>query len=368
MPPTSSSLQVRAASQLAPRQIDWLWPGRLALGKLVLLDGDPGLGKSLIALDLCARLSRGLPFPNGAGGGAPTNSLILNGEDDEEDTVIPRLAALGADLDRVFVARQGLDAYGAVSFPSHIRQLDEALADTRARLLVIDPIMAFLDPGILSGSDQSIRRALYPLACLAVKHCCVAKMIRHLNKSPSGHALYRGAGSIAFVAACRSAWLVARDPHDPGRCVLAENKNNLAPPQPSLSYAVTGTEGATPTLSWLGACPWTANELVATVKSATKGSPREQACDFLLDFLSKGPRTSREVWTASQEHRLAKRTLDRAKEDLDIRSVWVAGDGSPLSYWLLPHQQAPVDEESDIEPWLAPLRKRFPPPTPLDDL
>jgi hypothetical protein len=155
-----------------------------------------------------------------------------------------------------------------------------------------------------------------------------------------------------------------------GRCVLAQVKNNLAPPQPSLAYSVTGTQGATPTLSWLGSTAWTANELLGSGKPAPAIPPRDVCCDFLLDFLSDGPRTSRQVWEAAQERNLAQRTLNRAKRDLKIRSVWVAGNGTsaPVTYWCLEHQQAPVDTSSDLEPWLAPLRKRFPPPTPLDDM
>src|SRR3954451_19327422 len=96
-------MQVQSISQLAVRPVSWLWPGRLARGKLAILDGDPGLGKSLLALDLCARLSTGSPFPDGGTGPGPACSLVLNAEDGAEDTIRPRLAALGADLDRVFV-------------------------------------------------------------------------------------------------------------------------------------------------------------------------------------------------------------------------------------------------------------------------
>src|SRR5436305_5388113 len=97
-PPDDLPSRLRPASQLAPGPVSWLWPGRLALGKLAILDGDPGLGKSLSTLDLCARLSTGRPFPDGSPGPGPANSLILNGEDGAEDTIVPRLQALGADL------------------------------------------------------------------------------------------------------------------------------------------------------------------------------------------------------------------------------------------------------------------------------
>ena len=100
-PNTDPSVRVQPVSQLAPRPVEWLWPGRLALGKLAILDGDPGLGKSLVTLDLCARLSTGRAFPDGSPGPGPGSAIVLNGEDGE-DTIRPRLQALGADLDRVF--------------------------------------------------------------------------------------------------------------------------------------------------------------------------------------------------------------------------------------------------------------------------
>src|SRR5947199_5192243 len=152
-----SGIPLRSASALTPRPIEWLWPGRLALGKLSLLEGDPGLGKSLISLDLCARLSRGLPFPDGSGGGEPCNCLVLNAEDGEADTVRSRLVALGADLDRVFVLTGGGLSGQTIRLPSKLKVLDEALARTQARLTVIDPLLAFLDAGVASGNDQSVR-------------------------------------------------------------------------------------------------------------------------------------------------------------------------------------------------------------------
>jgi hypothetical protein len=365
------SLPVRPVSQVVPRSLEWLWPGHLALGKLAILDGDPGLGKSLLALDFCARLSTGRPWPDGTPSPSPAACLVLNGEDGEDDTVLPRLQTLGADLDRVFVWHRQLAA--PLSLPSQAELLGEALDFTRARLLVIDPIMAFLDANVLSASDQSIRRALFPLYCLAEKHSCVPLMVRHLNKTNLRRALYRGGGSIGLAGACRSAWLVGADPHQSDRRVLAQVKNNLAGPQPSLAYTVCAEGTSAPTLSWLGPCPWSADQLVGPAPASTPTAhPREgargRAREFLLDFLAGGGRTAREVWTAAQQQGLAERTLNRAKTELEIRSVRITVDGVPASLWLLPGQAAPEDAPPDLEAWLGPMRQRFPVPTPLDDL
>jgi RecA-family ATPase len=374
-PISDTSLRVRPVSQLTPRQVVWLWQYRLALGKLALLEGDPGLGKSLVALDLCARLSTGRPFPDGTPGPAPASAIVLNGEDGAEDTVRPRLQALGADMERVFIVdRTGPAFPEPLLFPTHLALLDEALTRTRASLVVIDPIKAFLHPGIVESIEPSVRRALGPLAQLADKHACVMLLHRHLNKSRGSQSLYRGGGSIAFLALCRSGWLIAPDPQQPKRRILAQVKNNLAAPQPSLAFAVQGAHSESPLLSWQGPCAQTANQLLEAAKHPRiLATPRERAQDFLAAALEAGPLTSRELWALAQEQGLSERTLHRARQVLEIRCVRVCVDGKPRSYWLLPGQQLPADLPPDaaphtLEEWLEPLRKEFPPSTPLDDL
>jgi hypothetical protein len=180
--------------------------------------------------------------------------------------------------------------------------------------------------------------------------------------------------SIAFGAKGRSTWLVAADPQAPQRRVLAQVKNNLAPPQPSLAFEITGPEGGTPTISWLGTCDWSADQLVARRPVVTpQSSASERAREFPLAFLKEGPRTCHEVWAAAQEQGLSERTLNRVKRELEIESdrVWV--NGAPRSYWLLPGQKKPEsappqEAPPSLEKWLRPLRERFPPPTPLDDV
>ncbi len=374
-PPTATEVPcVRPVSQVTTRALAWLWPGRLALGKLAIIDGDPGLGKSLVALDLCARLSTGRPLPDGSSGPEPSNTIVLNAEDGEEDTIRPRLQALGADLERVFVPNRARDEAGEpIGFPGHAFFLDDALTRTRARLVVIDPIVAFLEPGILDSSDQSVRRVLLPLVQLAAKHACVILLIRHLNKRGGSRSMYRGGGSIGFLGACRSGWLIARDPLEPPRCVLAQVKNNLAPTQPSLAYVVIPQPTGPPQLSWLGTIPWTADQLLAGGKSTLPRTERDRACDFLTLFLADQPRTSREIWAAARERDLSDRTIERAKMELSIRSVRVYAEHQRCSYWLLPGQELPAtvpaeDDPPDLEQWLAPLREKYPPSTPLDDL
>jgi RecA-family ATPase len=364
----------RPVSDLQARSVEWLWLCRLPLRKLVILDGDPGLGKSLIALDLCARLSTGQPFPDCSAGPGVGNAIVLCAEDGDEDTVRPRLQALGADLARVFVMpRTHSETAAPIAFPSALDILDKALTETGARLVVIDPIVAFLDASVIDGCDRSVRRALMALALLADKHDCVILLIRHLNKHGDSRSLYRGSGSIAFVAACRSAWLVTPHPVQADRRVLAQVKNNLAPPQPSLAYAVVRPQTGPATLRWEGPTPFTADQLLAASRPSGHTSESDRARDFLAAFLANGPRTSREVWAGAEENNLCERTIARAKQQLKIRSRIVGRGPDRVSYWLLegqtlPETVAPVDPESDLEPWLKPIREMYPPATPLDDL
>jgi hypothetical protein len=342
------------------------------LGKLAVLDGDPELGKSLLTLDLCARLSTGRRWPDAQLGSAPAAALVLNGEDTGGDTVRPRLQVLAADLTRVFVLPPAGPALRPpLALPSQTAALEAALARTQARLLVIDPITAFLEPGVNLASDPGMRRALSPLVVLAERYACAVLLVRHLNKAGRGRALYRGLGSIGLVAACRSAWLVARDPRCPGRRVLAQLKNNLAPPQPSLAFEIQPTEAGPPALAWLGQTDLTADTLLTDARP--QAHPRDSARQFLLEMLHDGPRTARDLWQRAVIEGLTRRTLQRARSDLDIRSVRVHEGGKTICYWLLPGQQLPPEAQADsaqpdLEPWLAPLRERFPPSTPLDEL
>jgi hypothetical protein len=359
---------LRPLSELESSDVSWLWPGRLALGKLALLDGDPGLGKSLLALDLCARLSTGRPMPDGSPGPGVSNSLVLNAEDSEQDTIRPRLLALGADLERIFVLRLGEDPGELLRLPTHTAMLEEALKQTRARLVVLDPIVAFLDRTVCCHSDQSVRGALGPLKAVAEKSPCVVALVRHLNKQEGGRSLYRGGGSIGFQGACRSTWLVGADPTQPGRRVLAQVKNNLGPPQPSLAFALEGEPGAAPRLSWLGTSPLTSDELLAGAAGPGKKQPHELACDFLAEFLGEGPRTSREIWEAARKRGLTVRTLFRARKEMEVQVQLVQDRTTRLNYWLLPGQNLSVEDANSLEEFLAPLREKYPPSTPLDDL
>jgi RecA-family ATPase len=365
------------ASRLNPPAIEWLWPGYLSGGSLAILDGDPGLGKSLVTLDLAARLSTARPWPDGAATLNPAGTLLLCAEDSDA-VLIARLNALGANLDRIYLWPRHAAA-GMPRLPSDVKRLDKAVAETSAKLVVIDPIVAFLDRSAPMNSDAAIRRALHPLVRLAERRRCAVLLVRHLRKENGAHALYRGGGSIGFIAACRLAWLAGRDERQ-DRLVLAQSKNNYAPPQPSLAYSLTppatdqhaaltrpdDARAATlaPLLTWHGPSPWTADEL-----SARRVRPsRRRARDFLRTFLAPGPRLARDLWSAASQHDFSAATLRRAKKELNIRCQPLTTPSGRRDYWLLPGQELPTTPSatSDLDNWLRRLDEQYPPKSPLD--
>jgi hypothetical protein len=339
-------MPITLANQIVTQPISWLWPGRIPLGKLTILDGNPDLGKSLLSLDWCARLSTGRPFPDSKTICEPAGALVLSAEDDPGDTIVPRLKRLGANMSRVFVwQREREKEDWPWRFPRHLSRLDAALKRTGARLAVLDPFLAFVEEKVQYGNELSVRRVLGPLMNLAVKYQCAILLHRHLNKTVGGHALYRGMGSIALLAACRFAMLVERDPDDASRCVLAQVRHSLSGWQPSLAYQITAAEGALPTVTWLGRSRYSANELLA--EAGQQWRPRDRAADFLEEFLAAGPRTYAEIRKAAKKARLAFRTVERAKKVLRIRSQREYRQGEPVSYWLREDQELGPEHYDD---------------------
>jgi hypothetical protein len=365
---TNASLVIEAFDAVASRPVVWLWPCRLAYGKLAIFDGDPGLGKSLVALDLCARVSTGRDFPDGTPNPGPSNVIVFHGEDAAEDVVNPRLEALAADRGRIYHVHR-LNDLGPeqLCFPVHVDLLEEAIQRVRPVLVVIDPIMAFLDRSVCTGDDPSVRTVLGPLAQLAEKYNCVIILIRHLNKNAGKRTLYRGAGSMAFLAVCRSAWLFARHPSHKGQAVIAEVKNNLAPPQTSLAYEVIARTDQAVELHWRGDSTLTAGELLHWADRAFP--PRLRAREFLKEFLRQGPQPSDPIWDAARKLNLAERTLTRARKELKIRVAHVVHEGNNIYYWLLPDQVPPLSNDPAIrafEEKIEEIRAQLPPRNPLD--
>ncbi|HUT34476.1 MAG TPA: AAA family ATPase [Planctomycetota bacterium] len=320
---TYVAMWVDDLSQVAPRGVGWLWPGRVPLGKVTLLVGDPGRGKSLLALDMAARISRGVPWPDASGGSAPLGrTVLLSAEDDTADTIRPRLDALGGDPSRVRVVRavDWEDGHGAEAF-SLSRDLVALEAVIRqwsdTRLVILDPVSAYLG-GAESYNNADIRRALAPVQDLAERTGVAVVAITHLTKRAGASVIYRAMGSLAFVSAARAVWAAVPDRDVPGRMLLVPVKCNLAGGVTGMAYRIVPhpDDPALPTVVWEPEpVAITADEAMAALPKPT---PREEAAEWLKQVLSMGPLPSAEVERQAREAGFALMTLRRAKWALGV--------------------------------------------------
>jgi len=321
-------------NRVQPCPATWLWPGWIPLGKLTVLDGDPGLGKSTLLLDLAARVTRGVPMPDG-GQGPRGGVTLLTAEDSLADTVRPRLEAAGADLDRVRAFSAVGEADGGNRppvIPRDLEMLRRILTETDSRLLIVDPFLAFLGGGIDSCNDQDIRRCLHRLAELAEATRCAVVLLRHLNKLSGGKALYRGAGSIGIVGAARAGLLVARDPEADQQRVLACTKSNLTQAPVSLRFALApGAQGVC-RVNWLGPSTFLADELINQAEPLEERVVINDVAHFLRTLLASGPVSAVECLRQARAAGISEKTLRRAKTRLRIESVR-EGEGL-LGHWL----------------------------------
>jgi hypothetical protein len=321
--------------------LPWLWPGRLAAGRLTLIDGDPGQGKSLLTLDLAARLTTAKELPDGYQPAEPAAVLLLpGGEDNLEDTVAPRLRAAGADFHRVY-AWSSTFAEPPV-FPESCPRLQAMIETTRARLVLLDPFFAFLGPDTGSLNDLMIRRALGPLARVAEATQAVFVLNRHLGKGSAGKpACYRGLGSLAILGAMRTAFLVAPHPDDASLRVLACTKNNLAVFPPALGFRIVTTSDGLPRIQWTGPVHLTADDLVRLGRQRGEAVPR--ALRFLEQQLACGPRDRQMLLQQAEAEGISFRTLERAKAELGVLSQQRRHQGRNVWYWGLPGQTREVE-------------------------
>ena len=332
-------------SEVVPEQVRWLWEGRIARGKLTVLDGDPGTGKSAATTDLAARQSVGKPWPDGAeceAGGV----VILSAEDGLSDTIRPRLDAAGGDPSRVFAVSTVLDAEGnerQIAIPDDLHVIEAAIERVGAVLVIIDPLMAFLSGTVNSHRDQDVRRALAPLARLAERTGAAILVVRHLNKGAGGSALYRGGGSIGIVGAARSAFLVAKHPEEEDLRVLAPLKSNLAPPAPSLVFGLSSTEGGAVRVEWKGESNLNAEALLSAPTDHEERSALSEAQEFLRDVLADGPVPASDARKEASSAGISTRTLDRARQSLGVvaKREGVPGRrGGGTWFWRLPEVNA----------------------------
>ncbi len=332
---------VKTMDRVESRPVRWLWPRRAAVGKVTLLAGDPGLGKSFVSLDLAARVSTGvLPGPAGACEPGPHDVLLLSAEDDPGDTIRPRLEKLRADLSRVHCVRGvRLDEsprVHALALDTHLAQLADCMTlMSSPKLVIVDPISAYMGK-VDSHNNAETRGLLAELARFAEHFQVAVVCVTHLNKSGAqGKAVYRAMGSLAFTAAARIVLLVSKHPDDPAKRLVVPVKNNLTRDAESLVYRIEDD-----TLAWVDEpCAYTADDLESSADTADKPDALGEAMDWLAATLADGPKAAREVIAEAREDGISEQTMRRAKRTLCVRAIRPDGQTGPWSWTMGPDGQ-----------------------------
>jgi hypothetical protein len=342
-------LATTAAADLGMRGVDWLWPGRFARGKFGLVAGMPDMGKGQIAAFIAAAVTAAIDLPCDEGNAIQGNVIWFNAEDGARDTVLPRLVAAGADADRVHFVDSVLIAGEEKHFSlvTDLHLLRKAINRIgNVTLVIIDPVSAYLGVGkVDSRSATDVRGTLTPLKVLAEELHVAVIGIAHFNKKDDiKSALLRVSDSIAYVAAARHVYAVLDDPEDKDSKLFVKAKNNLAKDTKALRYGMSvktvghdtklGVDINAPYIIWHPQhVEITANE---AMQAAGGHTAKREAREFLLERLEAGPVNSDDLVEEAKQEGIAKRTLDRAKKALGVKSRKQQGKTDGPWFWELP--------------------------------
>ena len=312
-------------------QIEWLLYPFIPFGKVTIIQGDPGEGKTTMVLQIIAKLTRGEPIllkqqsqkeaqkdseenlkqkvlsqDNPI---QPVNVIYQTAEDGLGDTIKPRLLAAGADCSRV----QVIDDREQPLTMLDVR-LEEAIMQTKARMVVLDPIQGFLGTDVDMHRANEIRPLMKRVAVLAEKYHCAIILIGHMNKNSNGKSSYRGLGSIDFQAAARSVLIVGRLKDEPETRVMCHVKSSLAPEGKSVAFRLDKETG----FQWIGEYDISADDLLS---GDARGQKSRIAKEFLLDILADGGMAQKKIEEEASKQGIKKKTLRNAKQELEIDSI-----------------------------------------------
>ncbi len=298
--------------------VEWLWYPFVPYGKITIIQGDPGEGKTTLVLQMIAKLTRGETIINEETK-EPINVIYQTAEDGLSDTIKPRLVAANADCSKVLV----IDDKETPLTMLDVR-LEKAIAETSARLVVLDPIQGFLGADVDMHRANEIRPVMKHIAEIAEKYRCAIILVGHMNKCNMGKSAYRGLGSIDFQAAARSVLIVGRIKNEPEIRVVCQIKNSLAPEAKSIAFKLSEKNG----FEWLGECDVKAEELLC---GTAKGMKQKTAINFLEDTLSKGKMAQTKIAELAEEKGISNKTLRNAKKTLEVKASKIGNQW----YWEL---------------------------------
>jgi AAA domain len=327
--PKAPELMATRATDIKPERVEWLWGGRLAFGKHTAIGGDPGAGKSQIVCSAAAAATTGGLWPCREGTAPDCSVVILNAEDGAADTIVPRLMALNADLNRIHIINAVRDANGhrGVNLQHDLELLEHKVNEIGdVGLISIDPISSYLGKAD-SHKNAEVRSVLEPLGSLAGRTKAALLSVTHFSKSGngSGKALHRFIGSIGFVGAPRIAFAAIEDAESPGRYLLLHAKNNLAAPPSGLAYRleqtlVTADNIVASRIVWEGQhVDISANEALAADNAGADASARHEAEELLRGILAAGPVAVQTIRAEASSAGMSWSTVRRAQKQMQIR-------------------------------------------------
>ena len=324
------NLKLINMEQVEIEKIDWLLYPFIPFGKVTIVQGDPGEGKTTMVLQIIAKLTKGeAVLPSGSDEPAlegktmdlePVNVIYQTAEDGLGDTIKPRLLSAGADCSRVMVIDDNDQALTMMD-----ARLEEAIIKTKARLVVLDPIQGFLGTDVDMHRANEIRPLMKRVAVLAEKYHCAIIWIGHMNKNSNGKSSYRGLGSIDFQAAARSVLIVGRIKDEPEIRVVCHIKSSLAPEGKSIAFRLDKDTG----FEWIGEYDISADDLLS---GDNRGQKIHAAKEFLQEVLASGSVAQTKVAEEAESRRIKKKTLWNAKKELEIDSVKIGNKW----FWMLP--------------------------------
>ena len=324
------NLKLINMEQVETEKIDWLLYPFIPFGKVTIVQGDPGEGKTTMVLQIIAKLTKGeAVLPSGSDEPAleektmaleQVNVIYQTAEDGLGDTIKPRFLSAGADCSRVMVIDDNDQALTMMD-----ARLEEAIIRTKARLVVLDPIQGFLGTDVDMHRANEIRPLMKRVAVLAEKYHCAIILIGHMNKNSNGKSSYRGLGSIDFQAAARSVLIVGRIKDEPEIRVVCHVKSSLAPEGKSIAFRLDKDTG----FEWIGEYDISADDLLS---GDNRGQKIHVAKEFLQEFLVSGSVAQTKVAEEAEVRGIKKKTLWNAKKELEIDSVKIGNQW----FWMLP--------------------------------
>ena len=323
-PSKPETVKIIRMSDVELTPVEWLWKPYLPFGKLSVLQGNPGEGKTYFAMHLAAACTNGKLLPN-MERMEPFNVIYQTAEDGLGDTVKPRLIEAGADLDRVLVIDDS-----EVQLTLSDERIEKAIVENNARLVIIDPIQAYLGADVDMNRANEVRPIFMRLGQVAQRTGCAILLIGHLNKAAGMQSLQRGLGSIDIAAAVRSVLFIGKLKHDPTMRILTHEKSSLAPPGASLAFSL-GDEGG---FRWVGEYDITADEMLSGIEPQRE-TKTQQAKDLICALLAGGKQVlSEDIDKAALERGIPGRTVRDAKRELGDALKSKIVEGRKKVFWM----------------------------------